>query len=97
MKELEGIGDLPSVGNYFYFTLLTKPIEPCHLWLELCWYTLHSDKPISGYRPWKRVKPNSSYRFTLTSFCAEPRDTRGATVDTHLSGKGAGTGGETRD
>ena len=46
-KELDVMGEPQSVGNTFYFTLLSKPLEPSKLWLEPCWVTLHSNQAVS--------------------------------------------------
>lgn len=33
-KELEAAGESQQLASAFYFTVLTKPIEPCNLWIS---------------------------------------------------------------
>jgi Replication-relaxation len=47
LKELEESGDKETLGPAFYFTSLTKPIEPRELWLEPCWYLPYEGQPLA--------------------------------------------------
>jgi hypothetical protein len=47
-QELAASGEPKALERRFYFTNLVRPIDPCHLWLEPCWYTpCEEDQPIS--------------------------------------------------
>jgi Replication-relaxation len=46
-QELAIVGESRSVGSAFYFTSITRPLDPCYLWLEPCWHTLYDEQPLS--------------------------------------------------
>ena len=46
LKELDTSDEPKWVRGAFRFTALVPPLEPHHVWLEPCWYTLYDRQPI---------------------------------------------------